>query len=178
MDTPIFVDPTKFQQGDLVFILCNDAQGMLGWFIKWYTKGNYCHAMLLRKPGFVCTQNDMYKELPLAGYLQNSEGLKFWIINHLTPDELALINKAVDADLAKPWWNRMYNYLGLIGQALHIPGISMPGQDICSQRDASYLRLIPRVAAVVQEHPSPAQLDAIFTANPALFTCLGYWQQD
>jgi hypothetical protein len=178
MDTRVFVDPSTFQDGQLTFILCNDAQGMLGWFIKWYTKGNYCHAMLTRKPGYVCTQNDFFKELPISPYLNRAEGLKFWTINNLTNDECNLINTAINADLAKPWWNRMYNYLGLVGQALHIPGISMPGQDICSQRDASYLRLIPRLAAIIPEHPSPADLDFLFTANSTLMTCIGYYWQD
>ena len=177
-DNPIFIDPRIFIDGQLTFILCNDAQGMLGWWIKWYTQGNYCHAMLTRKPCWVCTQNDMYKEVPIDGYLKNSEGLKFWRINDLTVDEFNLINNAITADLAKPWWNRMYNYLGLVGQALHIPGISMPGQDICSQRDASYLRLLPRLATIIPEHPSPAQLDSIFIANPSLMTCIGYYLQD
>jgi hypothetical protein len=177
-DNPVFIDPTTFQEGQLTFILCNDAQGMLGWFIKWYTKGNYCHAMLTRRPSFVCTQNDVYKEVPLQAYLNRAEGLKFWSINNLTVQEFNLIYNAIDVDLKKPWWNRMYNYLGLVGQALHIPGISMPGQDICSQRDASYLRLLPRLATVVPEHPSPADLDSIFTGNPGLFTCLGYYWQD
>lgn len=177
-DNPIFINPDTFEEGELWFILCNDAQGMLGWFIKWYTKGNYCHAMLMRKPGWVCTQNDTYKEVPLKNYLINSEGLKFWRINNLTPGEYLAINNAISDDLQKPWWHRMYNYLGLVGQALHIPGISMPGQDICSQRDAEYLRLIPRLAAVIPEHPSPADLDTIFRANPQLMTCIGYWWND
>ena len=177
-DTPIIIDLTTFKVGDLTFILCNDANGMLGWFIKWYTKGNYCHAMISRKPGWVCTQNDMFKEVPLSDYLTNTEGLKFWRIIGLTPDEFTLINSKIDADLNAPWYKRMYNYLGLFGQALHIPGISMPGQDICSQRDAEYLRLLPRLALVIPEHPSPAQLDSIFVSNPNLMTCIGYYLQD
>ena len=175
---PVFVDPTTFLPGQLTVILCNDAQGMLGWFIKWYTKGNYCHAMITRKPGWVCTQNDMYKEFPLQPYLNRSENLKFWRINNLTPDEFNLIDSHITKDLAEPWWRRMYNYLGLVGQALHIPGISMPGQDICSQRVAEYLRMLPRLNAVVTEHPSPADLDAIFTAHPELFTWIGNWWND
>jgi hypothetical protein len=177
-NNPIFIDPTTFQEGQLTFILCNDAQGMLGWFIKWYTKGNYCHAMLSRKPGFVVTQNDWLVEKTIDAYLIRSEELKFWRINNLTQDEFNLINNAINADLAKPWWNRMYNYLGLVGQALHVPGISMPGQNICSQRDAEYLRMLPRLDAVVPEHPSPADLYLIFTNNPNLFTCIGYWLRD
>ncbi len=177
-DDKIFVDPNNFKPGDLTFILCNDAQGMLGWFIKWYTKGNYCHAMLSRKMGYVVTQNDLLIETPIATYLKRSEGLKFWRINNLTPSEFDMINEAINIDLQKPWWNKFYNYLGLVGQMLHIPGISMPGQDICSQRDAEYLRLLPRLALIVPEHPSPADLDMVFTQNPSLMTCIGYYWQD
>lgn len=176
-NNPIFVDPMTFPQGQLTFILCNDAQGMLGWFIKWFTKGNYCHAMLSRRQGFVCTQNDLYKEVPLSNYLISSEGLKFWVIKNLTLEEFEIINNAITSDLAKPWWNRFYNYLGLVGQALHLPWISTPGQDICSQRDAEYLRLLPRLS-FIPEHPSPADLDRIFSANPELMTCIGYWFKD
>ena len=111
MDNQVFIDPDSFKEGDLTFILCNDAQGMLGWFIKWYTKGNYCHAMLTRKLGFVCTQNDVYKEIPIDIYLRNSECLKFWRINDLTKEEFNLINNKIDEDLKKPLWNKMYNYL-------------------------------------------------------------------
>lgn len=177
-NTPVFVDPLKFVPRQIYIMLCNDAQGMLGWFIKWFTKGNYCHAAIIRRPGFVCTQNDFYREVPIQTYLINSEGLKFWVINNLTDAEFNLINAAIYTDLEKPWYRRMYNYLGLVGQALHVPGISMPGQDICSQRDAEYLRLLPRLAAVVPEHPSPADLDLIFRNNPLLFTNIGYWWQD
>ena len=177
-DSRVFIDPRSFQEGELTFILCNDAQGMLGWFIKWFCKGNYCHAMLSRKPGFVVTQNDLFREIPIDEYLKNSEGLKFWRINNLTTEEFNLINDAITADLSKPFWNRFYNYLGLIGQALHLPWISMPGQNICSQRDAKYLRLLPRLANITPEHPSPTDLDVIWNANPNLMTCIGYFWMD
>jgi hypothetical protein len=175
---PVFIDPKLFLEGEYTIILCNDSQGSLDWFIKWFDKGNYCHAMETRTPMLVCTQNDMYKEIPLNTYLINSEELKFWRINNLTPDEFTLINNKIDSDLSAPWYKRMYNYLGLIGQGLHLPWVSMPGQDICSQRVAGHLRLLPRLAAVIPEHPSPADLDALFIANPTLFTNIGYYWQD
>lgn len=177
-NSPLFIDPSTFVEGQIYIMLCNDFQGSLGWFIKWFCKGNYCHAAIIRKPGFVCSQNDMYKEVPLSNYLINSEGLKFWTINNLTPEEFNLINNAITADLAKPWWLRLYNYLGLVGQGLHLPWVSMPGEDICSQRVAEYDRLLPRLVGVVPEHPSPSDLDRIFTKNPNLFTCIGYYWQD
>lgn len=178
MENPVFVDPRNFPVGQITIVLCNDAQGMLGWFIKWFTKGNYCHAFIMRKTGFACTQNNFYVEVPIENYLKDSEGLKFWTINNLTPDEFNLIDSTITKDLALPPWHRFYNFLGLAGQGLRLPWVSMPGQDICSQRVAEYLRLLPRLAAVVPEHPSPADLDTIFRANPNLFTNIGYWWQD
>ena len=177
---PTFTNPEDFVNGQIYVMLCNDYQKMLGWFIKWFCKGNYCHAAIIRKPGFVCTQNGMYQEVPISNYLKNYEGLKFWTINNLTPGEFLAINSAISDDLQKPWYRRLYNYPGLIAQGF--PWLkkwfSMPGQDICSQRVSEYLRLLPRLTIVVPEHPSPSDLDAIFIQNPNLFTCAGNWWQD
>lgn len=176
----VFIDPMTFKEGELTFILCNDAQGMLGWFIKWFTKDNYCHEMLSRKPGFVCSQNNMYEEVPISNYLKSSEGLKFYRIANLTQDEFYLINKTIDVDLQAPWWQRMYNYPGLIAQS--IPWLknwfSMPYQNICSQRCARYKRLLPRLVPITLEHPSPADEDESVMANPGLLPVLGYWWKD
>lgn len=175
----IFVDPSNFNPMNLLtIILVDDLRGGIGWVIKDDTNGNYCHAMIQRKVGYAVSQNLVLHEIPLSGYMLPANMLKFWTINNLTSDEWNTINTAIDADLEKPLWNRFYNFLGIVGQALKLPWISMPGQDICSQRDAEYLRLIPRLATVIPEHPSPSSLDAIFNANPNLFNCSGYWWTD
>lgn len=175
----VFIDPSTFSPVNLLYIiLVDDLRGGIGWVIKDDTSGNYCHAALQRKVGSVVSQNLVLHEIPLSTYLLPSNMLKFWRINNLTSDEWNIINSAIDADLKKPLWNRFYNFLGIFGQALKLPWISMPGQDICSQRDAEYLRLIPRLASVIPEHPSPTSLDTIFNAHPELFSCDGYWWSD
>lgn len=177
---PVFVDPTTFSPTNLMMtVLVNDFRGGIGWVIKDDTNSNYCHAMMQRKQNMLVSQNLIFHEIPIQTYLIPSNMLKFWAINNLTWDEWNIINNAINADLAAPLWNRFYNFLGIVGQALKMPWISMPGQDICSQRDDKYLRLIPRLAAVLPvEPPSPAQLDDVFNAHPQLFTCVGYWWKD
>lgn len=175
----IFIDPATFNPVNLFLtVLVDDLRGGIGWVIKDDTSGNYCHSMNMRKIGYFVSQNLLFHEIPTNMYLIPSNMLKFWAINNLTSDEWNIINSAIDADLKANLWKRFYNFAGIIGQALRLPWISMPDQDICSQRCAKYLRLLPRLARVIPEHPSPASLDVIFNANPELFTCIGYWWQD
>lgn len=176
----VFVDPTTFNPTNLMMIvLVNDFRGGIGWVIKDDTNSNYCHAMMQRKQNMFVSQNLWFHEIPVTDYLVPSNMLKFWSINNLTADEWALINEAITKDLSGSLWSRFYNFPAIVGQALHLPWISMPGQDICSQRDDKYLRLIPRLATVLPVlPPSPADLDNIFNAHPELFTCAGYWWKD
>lgn len=173
----VYIDPSTFQDGQLTFILCNDARHFLSFLIKWYT-GNYNHIMVTRRPGWVCTQNDLYEEVPLSNYLISSEGLKFFRVADLTPDEFKIINDAISADLAKPWWMRIYDYVGIFGQILHQPWISIPGHYFCSKRCAEYLRLLPRLVEIIPQEPSPSEIDAIVESNKGLFQICGYWWKD
>lgn len=174
-----FIDPSTFNPTNLFLtVLVDDLRGGIGWVIKDDTSGNYCHAMNIRKIGFLVSQNLWFHEIPIETYLIPSNMLKFWQVNNLTAEEYATINAAIDADLKSSAWDRFYNFLGIVGQAVKLPWISMPDQDICSQRCAKYLRLIPRLAIAIDEHPSPSSLDTIFNAHPELFTCIGFWWSD
>lgn len=178
-DNRIFIDPATFNPNNLFLtVLVDDLRGGIGWVIKEHTSGNYCHSMNIRKIGFLVSQNLWFHEIPIETYLIASNMLKFWQVNNLTAEECSTINAAIDADLKGSAWERFYNFLGIVGQAIKLPWVSMPHQDICSQRCAKYLRLIPRLAKVVPEHPSPSSLDAIFKSNPQLFVVVGYWWQD
>lgn len=179
LNNKIFIDPSTFNPLNLqLCVLVDDLRGGIGWVIKDNTSGNYCHSMNQRKIGWLVSQNLFFHEIPITIYTIPSNMLKFWAINNLTADECALINATIDADLKASPFNRFYNFLGIIGQAIKLPWISMPDQDICSQRVAKYWRLLPRLADIIPEHPSPSSLDAIFNANPELFTCIGYYWQD
>jgi hypothetical protein len=176
----IFLDPDAFQEGEIWGVLDNDYQGMLGWFIKWFDKNNYCHAMIMRKKGFVCSQNTLFEEVPIFNYMKANVGLKFFRIANLSPEECTAINTAIDNDLKGSLWSRTYNYLGLFLQAT--PWKSnfhgMPGQYICSQRLAKYFRMLPRIAEILPPNSSPADEDVIFDTHSDLVPCIGFYWQD
>ena len=158
----------------LVHSYINDEEA---WIIQEDTHGPWNHAFLQRENGLAVSQNILFNEIPLNVYAKAGNILGFWSIVNLTTEEWEIINEAITADLKGPIWNRFYNFINLIGQALRQYWISMPGQNICSQRMAKYLRLLPRLRGIVPPDPSPVDLGNIFQANPGLFNFVGYWWQ-
>jgi len=178
MGNPQFVDPASFNPIDLFNIVLVNSENIIGDGIKLDTGANYGHVMTQRSIATLDSQDMVFHTVPLKNYMINSNRLKFWKINNLTEEEWQILNKAVEADLALPWYKRFYNYLGIVGQFTRLTWISFPGLCFCSQRVAKYLRLLPRFAAVLPENVSPGFEDAFFTAHPELMTCAGYWWQD
>lgn len=179
-NNPTYVDPSKFNPINLFKVVLNDdRQGLVGWVIKDDTASNYAHSMTLRKIGIVDSQEMFFSERPLSAYQKPSNMLKFWSIKNLTSDEWNILDTAIRNDLNKPFWQRFYNYLGVLGQATPwTRWISFPGTYFCSQRTDSYLRLLPRFAAVLPVNVSPGYEDTFFTAHPELMVCDGYCWQD
>lgn len=179
MENPIFVDPSTFNPIDLFnIVLVNNSQDFISWGIKGDTGANYNHAMIQRTVASVDSQETLFQNVPIKNYMIKSNMLKFWQINNLTETEWQILNKAVLADLALPWWKRFYNYLGIFGQFSRLTWISCPGTFFCSQRVAKYLRLLPRFASVLPENVSPGFEDTFFIAHPELMTCIGYYWED
>ena len=172
------IDPLALTQDQMpVIVLCDDLRGFLGWIIKAHTSGNYCHAMIMRQPGQTVTQNNVLKEIPILGYMKPAEMLKFWRIKNLTADEAKIIFDAIAKDLAKPWWKRMYDLVGLIGQAVWMPFIQTPGLNYCSENVAKYMRMIPRFKAWLPAEVNPSKMDAVFKSHSEDMELVGYWFQ-
>lgn len=161
-------------------MLVNNSRDFVSWGIKDDTASNYSHAGTQRTPlGFDSQEMfQLFKNVPIKNYMIPSNMLKFWSINNLTQEEWQMLNSAVQADLDAPWYKKIYNYIGIIGQFTKFTWISMPGTYFCSQRVAKYLRMLSRFSAVLPENVSPGFEDAFFNAHPELVTCIGYWFSD
>jgi hypothetical protein len=176
---PNFIDPETFYPVNLfVIVLVDDRHNVIGGLIKQDTGGNYNHIGTIHKPMTIDSQDMFFHERPLQDYMTSENMLKFWIIKNLKNYEWAILNNAIEQDLRKPFWQRFYNYLGIVGQALRLPWISFPGTYFCSQRVSKYLRLTPRIASILPENVSPVFDDTFFINHSDLFTCLGYWWSD
>ena len=177
---PQWIDPTKLSPTNMFNVILVNSEEPISDGIKLDTNSRYNHSMTQRSPNlFDCQEmGSLFKTVPASSYMNNSNMIKIWQINNLTPGEWIALNEAVLEDLNAPWYKKVYNYLGIVGQFFHLPWISFPGTYFCSQRVAKYLRLLPRFASVLPENVSPGFEDAFFTAHPELMTCLGYWFSD
>lgn len=174
-----WIDPRTIPENSLpIFIVAEDRQGLFGWAIRWHSKDNYNHAEIMVHPGKVATQNpNGYKEVPIEKCLIKQAFLKFWQFDPVDRKELDIIRQQVEKDLAKPWWARRYDFIGLIGQLTGIRWIQSPFGKFCSESVAANLRLIPRLQDIIPKEPNPSELNQIFKAMPDM-KLLGYWWND
>lgn len=154
-------DPRDVKIEDLPLIVCvDDRRSFLGWVIKHHTHGEYNHIMEMHRPGFFASQDPVgYREVPVESYMKEWITLKFWKHAELSEQLVIRWIHSVQNDLNEPWWKRRYDFLGIVGQLLNIPGLNGPAK-YCSEMVAHRLRIIANMPAPV--HPTPSQLNELF----------------
>lgn len=163
------INPYEIKKEDFpVFVFSDDLRGLFAWAIKSHTRGFYSHGMIMINPGKVATQGGTYKEHSIDIYMRGNHRLKFWIYTKLKPIDREHIIDKVEKDLEQSWWRRSYDYLGIIGQLFKISWFNNPYKSFCTERVASYLRLIPELKDKIPKHPSPAQLNKLFKNIPGM----------
>jgi hypothetical protein len=169
------IDPSDILPIDCpVIVLVDDLTSFWGWAIKSHSQGNYNHAMIMYRPGWVASQDLCgYRKRPITDYLQPHIILKFWK-PFITGQEKEAIIKKILADLKKPWWSRMYDLLGIAGQAIHIRWLQNPWKRYCSERVAEDLMIVDSLKNIFPKRPSPSGLNNIFNQNTGQFKLLGY----
>ena len=174
-----WIDPRKFKETDLpIIIFEEDRQGFFSWAIRWHSKDNYNHSEVMVNLGKVASQDPGgYKELPIEKLMNKRTFVKFWQFDPVDRTEIEIIRKQVEKDLAKPWWQRRYDFLGLIGQLTGIRWIQSPWGKFCSESVAANLRLIPRLQKVIPARPNPSELNQIFKGMKDM-VLLGYFWRD
>ena len=91
------------------------------------------HAMVMTRPGFVETQGVMFRRVPVRSYFGSSL-MKFVHPEGWTDEQRQAFTDRVEADLALPWWRRLYDFPAIIGQLTNFQSIQIPGLEICSSR--------------------------------------------
>lgn len=180
-------DPRLIPDTDLPLIVFADqTDGLMAFLIKWRTKGEYNHVMIMHKPWYVASQGNTYTEFPISRYMLHGGRLKFFRLVLLTSAaKIALINNIQD-ELKKSWWQRSYDYLGLLGQAIGLKWLNMPGLHYCSEDVVYHLKEISEYLLTAQQkiineipnHGSPQELHDYFQRNPTVFSEYGKWEAD
>lgn len=126
--------------------------------------------MTLFKKGFFASQGVLYKAIPIERYL-DTQLMEFWHCDDMTAVERLYILEKINKGLKLPWWRRIYDYPGVIGQALGLRNIQIPFLNYCSERGEQIARiLIPDVGY----RNSPGSLRKKFVESPRM-SILGYY---
>ena len=135
------------------------SDNLSSWFsrrIKRHTKGDYNHAMIMHYPGRVATQEIVLRDSPIGGFLTGTHRLKLWRWPGTTQEQRAFMLARIEHDLAKPWYKRRYDPLGLVGQLFRVKPINNPWAYYCSEWVASVVR---EAGIDMGRYPSPADID-------------------
>lgn len=134
-------------------VLSDNLRSFFSMAIKNHEQGCYNHLMWLIRPGVIASQNLTFQAQPVQEYF-NGFRMKFWHCPSWTPEQRKAIIDAIETDLKKPWYKRIYDFVAIIGQGIGIPSLQTPGIDICSDK-GKYLNDINYDL----KHPDPEQVN-------------------
>lgn len=183
------IDPKNIPQDELPLIALSDnSSGLLEFLIKFRTKGDYNHIMWAHRTGFFASQGNTYSEARAERYLKRGSRLKFYTIAGLNDIQKKLIVSSIDNKLNSVWWKKMYDWVGILGQAIGIKKINTPGLNYCSEDVPHHLKFMARhlaegdtrksIILSIPNHASPQELNDYFKDNPACFVLWGKWEAD
>jgi hypothetical protein len=138
-----------------MMVFSDNLRSLLSWGIKVHEEGNYNHFMWLIRPGTIASQNMLFQKQPVRDYFAKYR-MKFWYCPYWTPEQRKTLIDAIEADLAQPWYKRVYDCLAIVGQALHLDFLQTPGIDICSDK-GGYLKLVDLYYDL--NHPDPEEIN-------------------
>ncbi len=88
--------------------------------------------------------------------------------------------------MALPWWRKQYDWLGILGQALHLPWIHTPGLEYCSvdllrcwKAGAMFLPAHDRTVILgIPNESSPSDLNRWAGNHPEVFNVYAEYLSD
>ena len=172
-----------------LIVFSDNTSGFVEWMIKWRTKASWNHVMWLPWPGEFASQGNTYSLSPFTRYIKKNNRLKFFSIPSLTPVQKALLIESITKKLAKPWWKKRYDWLGIFGQAIGMPWINTTGLEYCSEDVGTHLKyvaekgmnsenLLKHVIHEIPKHISPQELEDYFKKYPEHFKVYLKWDGD
>jgi hypothetical protein len=134
------LDPRKISTGFPYIVFWNQSGNLISEGIDLETniKGiaPQSHAMISINPGEFVAQEmsifNAYRVVPMETYMIKGGVLTFVSFTNNSPAFASAFAKSVQKRLTAPWWVTQYDYLGIVGQALHLPWIHTPGLRYCS----------------------------------------------
>lgn len=183
------MDPLSIPAPDFPLIVFSDnTSGLIEFLIKVRTDGNYNHVMWAIAPNTLASQGNTYSTVGFDRYMKKENRLKFVKVTGLTESQNLLILQSIKQKLARPWYQKMYDWIGILGQAIGWRGFSTPGWDYCSEdvpRHLLYMASfldqdspIKKAIFAIPPHLNPGDLNDHFKKYPDIFEVYGRWEGD
>lgn len=137
----IIEDPRELPE-DIYVIFSDHTSGPIEYFIKLRTKGMYNHVMMSISRGKFVSQGNTYSEVDMVRYMKKGNRLFFFSMNNLTQEQRDCIMRSIQRKLSLPWWRKMYDWVGIAGQALGIKFININGLNYCSEDVALHIKSV------------------------------------
>lgn len=182
-----WIDPRLIKSEDIpVMVFSSHSWNIISYLIKWRTKRANNHVMWMINKHEFASQGGTYARVPVKKYLKSGNRLKFVKIRSLEPVYLELILGSIYKKLGKPWYRKLYDGVGVFGQAIGIKKLNIPWLDFCSEDAPSHLKVIKmfvdknmqKIVDEINDHKNPGELNEIVNKHPAYFEVLGYWWND
>ena len=118
--------------------------------------------------------------------MKKGNRLKFVEVLGLTPVQRNLILASINKKLALPWWKKLYDWPGIVGQAIGLKWVNINGLNYCSEDAALHLRKLidftdrelREALTGIPKHGSPQDLSDYCQKNPNTFKTVGKWESD
>jgi len=144
--------------------------------LRQHEKHHYSHACWLKNPEMLASQGVLYRRIPLTRYLRGHIRLKFWYCTEWDELDLVVIRHRINVALRRPWWRRIYDGPGIIGQWLQAlfgwgRWLNLPFLHFCAPQTLEPIQLWTPGLPL---QSSPAEMDRYFENNPH-WKCYGIY---
>lgn len=149
--------------------------------IRWRTKSWCEHSMLCINPGKLVWEStaNWYGEGSMNSYMVPNVHLKFYSLVDINPLAVQLLRNYVYGRIKSPWYNKLYDYIGILGQAIGLPKVHTPGLEYCSVDAIHALKSMASglkgdsesIINNVPDEESPGYLDLFMNQYPSVFVC-------
>ena len=139
-------------------VLSESLYRFVGWRIRKHTRSPWNHAMWLYRPGWLATQNWMYRAVPVERYLDGNYRLKLVYNARWTARDKLNLRRRIESELRGGIVRRHYDWLGtFIGQLTGLRWLQLPYAKYCSERVGDDLRTVEPEFDIAK--PSPADIN-------------------
>jgi hypothetical protein len=181
------IDPRVLPEDQMPFIVLSDQANLIAHLIDWRTNiaglHAYCHAMVAIDPGKFCSQGVTFLEQDMANWMRPDGVLTFVQLVNNSPAFTNAFKTSVQRRLSASWWTKMYDFLGIFGQAIGQDWIHTPGLEYCSVDVIRHLvnacPYLPKadqlVINAIPRESSPEYLWYTILQHPEVFSVYGTW---